>query len=268
MIEGESYPDRMYNVRMATWIAHLRIAENLLKWMPELDPAQFAIGNIAPDSGIPDEKWEKFTPPAEITHFNKPGHPVWQLADLDFYRGYVAPLQAATSDFQDLGYSFRMGYYFHLVTDNLWYERIVLPTRAQFAFDFERRPGFIWEVKKDWYGLDFRYLSSHPESLFWKVFLTAEVRSPELDFLPDEALQQRVDYIRQYYQSVDDEIELKMRGPFKYLAPSKMDAFIRETSQRLERISPLLLEGSLDIDGCATILELPITGGSCEDHSP
>jgi hypothetical protein len=43
---------------MASWIVHLRIAENLLAKFPELDERQFAIGNIAPDSGWPDEKWE------------------------------------------------------------------------------------------------------------------------------------------------------------------------------------------------------------------
>ncbi len=252
---------------MATWVVHLRIAENLLKEMPWLDPAQFAIGSIAPDSGIPDEKWERFTPPAEITHFSRPGNSVWDFADLDFYRGYVLPLRFAGKSTPIRTISFRLGYFIHLVTDNLWYERVVLPIRAQFASDFERRPGFIWEVKQDWYGLDFRYLRSHLESLFWEVFLSSEVVSPELDFLPDEALRQRVDYIRRYYQSSDDETGLKPQGPFRYLAPSKMDAFVRETSQRLERLMPLILDGSGDFHGCTTILELPLTGGSCEDHS-
>lgn len=54
---------------MAIWIAHLRLAENLLARIPNLDEAQFAIGNIAPDSGVPDEKWEHFDPPKEVTHF-------------------------------------------------------------------------------------------------------------------------------------------------------------------------------------------------------
>jgi energy-converting hydrogenase Eha subunit F len=40
---------------MATWIAHLRLAENLLEKIEGLDAAWFAIGSIAPDSGIPDE---------------------------------------------------------------------------------------------------------------------------------------------------------------------------------------------------------------------
>ena len=33
---------------MATWIAHLRIAEALLELIPGLAADQFAIGNIAP----------------------------------------------------------------------------------------------------------------------------------------------------------------------------------------------------------------------------
>ena len=52
---------------MATWIVHLRLAENLMQMIEGLDAPQFAIGNIAPDSGMPDEKWEKFEPPVEVT---------------------------------------------------------------------------------------------------------------------------------------------------------------------------------------------------------
>ncbi len=251
---------------MATWIAHLRIAENLLRKMPELDPAQFAIGNIAPDSGIPDEKWEKFTPPAEITHFNHSGHPLWHLADLEFYRTYLIPIWDIANDPQNLKYSLRLGYFIHMATDNLWYERIILPVRSQFAAEFERHPEFIWEVKKDWYDHDFRYLRSHPKSLFWRIFLNAEVLSPELDFLPDEALNQRVDYIRKYYQSRDDEVDLMARRPFKYLPASKMDAFVSETSRRLGRIAPLLQNGTVNTNGHTTVWQLADAGGESEDH--
>jgi len=45
------------------------LAENLLGLIEGLDPAYFAIGNVAPDSGVPDENWENFDPPPEITHF-------------------------------------------------------------------------------------------------------------------------------------------------------------------------------------------------------
>ena len=54
---------------MATWGAHFRIAENILKEYPNLNRSFFAIGNIAPDCGIPNENWTSFTPPKDVSHF-------------------------------------------------------------------------------------------------------------------------------------------------------------------------------------------------------
>jgi hypothetical protein len=56
---------------MVSWIVHLRLAENLLGLIPDrsaersrrsLEPVSFAVGNIAPDPGMPGEKWEKSNP--------------------------------------------------------------------------------------------------------------------------------------------------------------------------------------------------------------
>ncbi len=102
---------------MATWIAHLRLAENLLPMICGLDTHSFAIGNIAPDSGIPDEKWERFDPPSEVTHFLVSGNEGKHSADLEFYHRYVASLNPLDNTEQ---FSFLLGYFFHLVTDNLW----------------------------------------------------------------------------------------------------------------------------------------------------
>ncbi|MFX1504594.1 MAG: hypothetical protein ACFFDC_00625 [Promethearchaeota archaeon] len=73
---------------MVTWIVHLRLAERLLSVIPGLTPLDFAIGSISPDSGIPDEKWETFDPPAEVLHFQDKTSSIWRIADLDFYRVY------------------------------------------------------------------------------------------------------------------------------------------------------------------------------------
>src|SRR5690349_18792534 len=98
---------------MATWIAHLRLAENLLERIPNLDEAQFAIGNLAPDSGLPDEKWEHFDPPKEVTHFLRNGTSESDIHDLEFYRKYLADVSA-----QEVGrFSLRLGYFFHLLAD-------------------------------------------------------------------------------------------------------------------------------------------------------
>jgi hypothetical protein len=42
---------------MATWITHLRIAENILNKGYNLETTPFTVGNISPDSGVPNEDW-------------------------------------------------------------------------------------------------------------------------------------------------------------------------------------------------------------------
>ena len=54
---------------MASWMVHLRIADEILKRMKGLDETAFVIGNIAPDSGVPNEDWSKYFPPKNVSHF-------------------------------------------------------------------------------------------------------------------------------------------------------------------------------------------------------
>jgi hypothetical protein len=46
--------------QMASWIVHLRVTDKLLDQIPDLSPVEFVIGNIAPDSGVPNEDWSAF----------------------------------------------------------------------------------------------------------------------------------------------------------------------------------------------------------------
>ena len=118
---------------MASWIVHLRTAEILLEQIPGLNAEKFAVGSIAPDSGVPDEKWENFTPPPWVTHFGQTAGADSRLADLEFYRRYLLPLKHPL----DFGLiSFRLGYFFHLITDNLWSEKIGIPTTQRFSAEF------------------------------------------------------------------------------------------------------------------------------------
>ena len=222
---------------MASWIVHLRIAENLLERISALDESLFAVGNIAPDSGIPDERWENFTPPSEVTHFQANGDVHRNCRDLDFYRRYLGPISLQSKPRE---FSFLLGYFFHLITDNLWSIRIGRPTSARFEAQFAADKNFIWEVKKDWYGLDFIYLRDHPESLFWRVFLHADYDCVDLDFLPAEAIRQRITYIKQYYQRSDEDIQAMVSRPFVYLSQGGMDDFVQEASVRLHAIDRYL----------------------------
>lgn len=238
---------------MATWIVHLRIAENLLERIPDLDAAAFAVGNIAPDSGIPDEKWENFTPPPHVTHFKNPHSETGYLADLEFYRHYILPM----GDKPDRNsFSFRLGYFFHLVTDSLWTEVIGKPTQARFAEQFQADKDFIWKVKGDWYGLDHIYVRDHPESLFWRVFLAAEPTNDGLDFLPLEGVQRNFEYIKTFYQRRDEKIQEYYRRPYIYLSKDEMDRFVIEATGRLERIFIELWQHPQGISGRVSALEV------------
>ena len=220
---------------MATWIVHLRLAEKLLELINGLDPAYFSIGNIAPDSGIPDENWENFDPPPEILHFKAPDGGKWRLADLDFYRRYLYPLENPFSQVEQ--FSFLLGYFYHLVTDNLWDEKIGKPTRERFTTEFEADSKFVWEVKRDWYGLDFEYVRGNPESIFWQVFLDCRYDHDFLEFLPQKAVQQRLEYIQAFYQRTDEKIEnWYIDRPDKYLTVQEMDSFIQTATKVLGRI--------------------------------
>jgi len=237
---------------MATWMAHLRIAENLLERIPNLDPGQFAIGNVAPDSGIPDENWEKFNPPPEVTHFKRSKSVHKDIADLDFYRGYLADISPDDTE----RYSFRLGYFFHLITDNLWTLDVGRPTSERWAEQFAADRKFIWEVKKDWYGLDHIYVRKHPECLYWRVFLDARPASADLYFLPPEALPRQLKHIKSYYQLNDEEIQDMMTRPKKYLSKEQMDRFVDESAERIYTIYQLLWPMPPALDGHFSALEL------------
>ena len=237
---------------MATWLAHLRIAENLLDHIPGLDAAQFAIGNIAPDSGIPDEKWEKFDPPPQVTHFKRSDSVHKDIADLDFYRNYLASISP-----QDAArFSFRLGYFFHLITDNLWTIKVGKPTQDRYPDQFAADKNFIWEVKQDWYGLDQIYVRSHADCLFWRVFLGAQPESAELEFLPPQALSHQLKHIKTFYQRHDQDIDEMCARPFIYLSATDMDSFVLETTEQLKKIYKVLWPKPPALKGLYSSLEI------------
>jgi hypothetical protein len=153
-------------------------------------------------------------------------------------------------------FSFRLGYFFHLITDNLWTIRVGKPTQARFARQFADDDKFIWEVKEDWYGLDFIYLQAHPDSYFWRLFLDAEPESCDLDFLPPQALLRHLTYIKEFYQRQDEEIQSMTNRPFEYLSQAEMDLFVDETADRLDKIYRILWPVPPDLTRLDSALDL------------
>ncbi len=238
---------------MATWIVHLRLAENLLDGIAGLDEPNFALGNVAPDSGVPDEKWEKFNPPPEITHFRDDSRKTSPFADLDFYRKYLGPISGKGESRERS--SFLLGYFFHLVTDNLWHREIVTPTYERFAPELKADPNFVWTIKHDWYGLDYQYVREHPESIFWNAFLRSRYTEGFLDFLPEQAVEHQLTYIKDLYQKTDDETEQWWKNrPGIYLTKEQMDRFVEKGARQLVEMHHYLRENTVP-PGCSSILE-------------
>jgi hypothetical protein len=246
---------RPYNIGMASWIIHLRIAEILMGCIPHLDAEKFALGSIAPDSGRPDEKWETFTPSTRLTHFQNEKRDHRSCADLEFYRRYLLPMRGK----EDAGtVSFRIGYFFHLIADNLWSREIGVPTKQRFSAEFAADKDFIWEVKKDWYGLDFIFVRDHPDCLFWRVFRNARPNTGGLEFLVPESLAWSVNHIQQYYQRTDQDIQALYNRPYIYLSHVKADLFVDESTRRISRIFKHLWMDGAGADEKETALDLDI----------
>jgi len=221
---------------MGTWISHLRIAENLLPHFPGLDEVTFAFGNLSPDSGIPNADWTEFDPPKEVTHFLRKGEGEHAIHDLVFYEQYVANLKP--EDDIEL-YSFRLGYFFHLICDILWAKRIAAATKRDFKELFETKPKeAVGIIKDDWYGLDQLYVRDHPENLFWRVILPSPYPPSYLPFVKNEALHHQYAHIRKYYSQQEDQWFLSL--PYHYLNEKTMTRMVNDSIEIV-----LLVHGKL-----------------------
>ena len=54
---------------MASWMVHLRVADKLLERLSKVEETEFIVGNIAPDSGVPNADWTAYAPSTKVSHF-------------------------------------------------------------------------------------------------------------------------------------------------------------------------------------------------------
>ncbi len=214
-------------------MVHLRIADNLLARIPNLSDTEFIVGNIAPDSGVPNEDWTSFTPSAAISHYRRDsGEKVGKKIDLFAYiRQYFTPeQQKAYSQGQ---YAFYLGYLTHLLTDILWADKIALPSfRKHIGENASVKDPLVPQIKEDWYDLDFLYLQRHPDFHAFHVYENAVgfENTYMSEFSPD-AFDNRRRYITAFYHEKNDHLNRE----YPYLSESEMDSFVEESSREILR---------------------------------
>ena len=221
---------------MASWMIHLRVADKLLDRIPGLSPIEFIMGNMSPDSGVPNADWSAFSPSTAVSHFRTDNGTGKKEIRLDAYLdGYFTPeLRAGYNGRQ---YGFYLGYLTHLLTDILWSDRIAYPTRQKFDAVFSARGKGFWnDIKENWYGLDFLYLKNHPGFRAFRAYLgSVGFVNTYLDFFAPDAFDNRREYITSFYLQGTE-----IPQEFPYLTEDEADRFVDDAAAeilaRLEEI--------------------------------
>ena len=210
---------------MASWMVHLRVADRLLDRLKDIDEAAFVMGNIAPDSGVPNADWTEFHPPKSVSHFKT------DRTDPEaFRRQYFSREQIAGYDRR--AYSFFLGYYVHLLTDVEWVAEILTPLRRELAGETkEARDRYIQTAKEDWYDLDFLYLEQHPEFRAFHIYEnTRDFENDLMERFSADAFENRRAYICAFYHG--DEHGALHRD-YAYLTPQQAEVFVEKAAEKI-----------------------------------
>ena len=205
---------------MATWIAHMRIAEHFMNFDEKLNSNEFLVGNLAPDCGVPNEDWSKFTPDSNVTHWKLDGK---NINIKDFKDKYIHNSNP-----------FYLGYFFHLITDIEWDKLFTRKKSEPLYYEgLNTDPQFIWIIKKDWYGQDHLYLERNPDSIFFRNFQHInEFNNIYFEIYPEDAFTKRIRYITDFYLNTKEDAGRE----FPYLSKNEMDSFVDETIVLLKDI--------------------------------
>lgn len=201
---------------MASWMIHLRIADKLLDMIPDLSPIEFIMGNMAPDSGVPNEDWSAFSPSTAVSHYRRDNGTGKKVIDVHRYvEEFFTPEHRKTYDNRQ--YSFYLGYYTHLLTDMLWSELVAQPVRKKF-------PDITWdEIKEDWYGQDFLYIKKHPGFRVFRAYLgSVGFLNRYMDFFAPDAFDNRREYITSFYLQEQENLDRE----YPYLTEDEATFFV------------------------------------------
>ena len=215
---------------MASWMVHLRIADELLDRLDHADETAFVMGNMAPDSGVPSADWKEYHPPKSVSHFKtRPDDETFFDTDA-FRRMYFS--DEAIKQYSLREFSFFLGYYVHLLTDVLWTGTVYLDLlKSHPKACAEDKHKLVWSAKADWYDLDFLYIERNPGFRAFSIYENAVNFDNEfMDLFSKDAFENRRRYICGFYRSGQHG---DLHREYRYLSPAQADAFVETASRRI-----------------------------------
>lgn len=208
---------------LATWLAHLRIAQKVKERIPGIILPYLMIGSIAPDSGIPDESFRNYDPPKEITHFSSIEEGKRNI-DLDvFFEKYLATSKIITRS--DSTRSFLWGYYFHLIADKIWIDKYLLPNKKLYDTENHQDKDFIEVMRNEIYALDFMYLQQNGGEIIQR-FKNTKVDINFFNEFKPSYIYECQKRIADYYEN--DQYTLV--GEYRFYDLDKIEEFISEAT--------------------------------------
>lgn len=210
---------------MASWMVHLRVADKLLDHIDGITDTEFIVGNIAPDSGVPNADWTVYTPPKKVSHFKTYREDGTSKIDVENYMEQYFTVEKR-ADYSREQYSFFLGYLTHLLTDKEWVAHIYKPGIARYQEAYaEDSDNLLWSFKKDWYDLDFLYLKKHPDFRAFQIYENAVgFVNRYMDIFAEDAFENRREYITGFYRSGREDIERE----YQYLTEAQADQFVED----------------------------------------
>ncbi len=220
---------------MASWMVHLRVADMLLEQNENVDEQAFVMGNIAPDSGVPNSYWTKFQPPKDVSHFSEKSQNKTIKIER-FISRYFNDL--LIKNYSQKEYSFFLGYYVHLLTDIEWAHNVYEPLLQAYPKEAdEDKYKLVWTAKGDWYDLDFLYLEEHPDFRAFAIYENSvNYENIFMDIFSRDAFENRREYICNFYHSNNHG---NLHRDYKYLTPKQAEDFVKNTVKKLQ---PVIIE--------------------------
>lgn len=215
---------------MASWIIHLRVAQGIYEKLDFVHKAEFVMGNIAPDSGIPTADGTGFVPDAGVSHFRTVDENGIKAVHEDLFIARYFTKEKRES-YNERAYAFYLGYLVHLLTDKLWASQIVYGAKKKFSAIFEQDHASFWKkIKRDWYDLDFLYLKKHPAFEAFRIYEgIKEFQNRYLDFFAEDAFVQRKKFIIEFYRKGVEEVEARET----YISPEELDTFVEYAVEQI-----------------------------------